>query len=142
MSESLSPEEADEVTRLYFEIFNAHDRDRFHEIVASDYVNHTRMGTLEGLEEFSSMISDFFEAVPDVHWRLLDERRDGDRIIYLYEVTGTHQGELMGVPGTGRELRFTGMEMNRVANGKLAETWNYVDLISVLGQIGALPGPA
>ena len=142
MSEALTPEQADEVTRLYFEIFNAHDRARFHEIVASDYVGHTRMGRLEGLEAFSAMISNFIEAVPDVHWSLLDERRDGDRIIYLYEVTGTHQGELMGVPGTGLELRFTGMEMNRVANGKLAETWNYVDLMSVLGQIGALPGPA
>ena len=141
MSESLTPEQADEVTRLYFEIFNAHDRDRFHEIVADDYVNHTRMGTLEGLEAFSAMISQFIEAVPDVHWSLLDERRDGDRIIYHYQVTGTHRGELMGVPGTGRELLFTGMEMNRVENGKLAETWNYVDLISVLGQIGALPGP-
>ena len=141
MSESLSPEQADEVTRLYFDIFNAHDRDRFHEIVASDYVNHTRMGTLEGFEAFAAMISQFIEAVPDVQWHLLDERRDGDRIIYHYEVTGTHQGELMGVPGTGRHLRFTGMEMNRVANGKLAETWNYVDLMSVLGQIGAIPGP-
>ena len=112
MSESLSPEEADELTRLYFEIFNAHDRGRFQEIIASDYVCHTRMGTLEGFDAFAAMISGFMEAVPDVRWHLLDERRDGDRIIYHYEVTGTHQGELMGMPGTGRALRFTGMEMN------------------------------
>ncbi|HSH75933.1 MAG TPA: hypothetical protein VLA09_09650 [Longimicrobiales bacterium] len=49
MSESLSREQTDEVTRLYLEVFHAHDRDRFHEIVASDYVCHPRMGTLEGL---------------------------------------------------------------------------------------------
>ncbi len=47
----------------------------------------------------------------------------------------------MGIPGTGRELRFTGMEMNRLANGKVAESWNYVDVMAVMGQIGALPAP-
>ena len=139
MSEPLSVAEADEVTRLYFEIFNAHDLDRIPEILASDYVNHSRMGPVEGLETFSMLIAEFFTAFPDIHWTLLDERRDGDRIIYHYEVTGTLQGELMGVSGTGQEVRFSGMEMNRIANGKLAETWNYVDLMSLLRQIGALP---
>lgn len=57
----------------------------------------------------------------------------------LYEVSGTHQGELMGVHGTGAEVRFTGMEMNRISGGKIAETWNYVDMLSLMSQVGAMP---
>ena len=52
----LTAAEVAEVTRLYFEIFNAHDRARFPEIVAEDYVNHSRMGPIEGLETFSGIL--------------------------------------------------------------------------------------
>ena len=45
----------------------------------------------------------------------------------------------MGVAATGNQVRFTGMEMDRVADGKFVETWNYVDLLSLMQQIGALP---
>jgi steroid delta-isomerase-like uncharacterized protein len=138
MSEPLTAEQAAEVTRLYFEIFNAHDLDRAPEILTSDYINHSLTGPIEGREAFLALIADMFLGIPDLHWTLIDQRTDGDRIVFHYEVTGTHQGVVMGVPGSGNPLRFTGMEMSRVVDGRLAETWNYVDLMALLGQVGAI----
>ena len=133
----LTPEEAAEVTRLYFGIFNDHDLDRVPEILTRDYVNHSRMGPIVGREAFTALIADIIAGIPDVRWTLIDQRTDGDRIVYHYEVTGTHEGVVMGVRGTGKALRFTGMEMNRVVDGRFAETWNYADLMALATQVGA-----
>ena len=139
MSEALTPEVAKRVTERYVAIFEAAQLDRCNEILTDDYVNHTRMGSIIGIENFKSFMEGIYAAFPDIRWEILDTRVDGDRIVYHYEVTATHRGETMGVPATGRKIRFTGMEMNRVVGEKLAETWNYADLLSLMQQIGAIP---
>jgi len=139
MSESLTPEVAERITKRYVTIFEAAQLDRYDEILTDDYVNHTRVGSIAGIDAFKGFMQGIYAAFPDIRWEVLDTRVDGDRIVYHYAVTATHQGETMGVPGTGKEIRFTGMEMNRVVDGKLAETWNYADLLSLMQQIGAIP---
>lgn len=141
MTDAITQEEAQRLTDLYMDVFSSRALERAGEIMSADYVNHMRMGSIEGLEAFCGFMAGVYEGMPDIVWNILDTRVDGDRIIYLYEVTGTHQGEIMGMPGTGREIRFSGMEMNRVVDGKFVETWNYADALALLGQIGAIPGP-
>ena len=141
MTDTISSAEAERLTDLYVEIFTRQELDRASEIMTADYVNHLRFGTITGLDAFCEFMRDVYVGMPDISWKVLDMRVDGDRIIYHYEVGGTHRGEIMGMPGTGREIRITGMEMNRVVDGKIVETWNYADALNLMQQVGAIPGP-
>jgi predicted ester cyclase len=78
-------------------------------------------------------------AYPDFHIRLESLAGDGDLVVKRYVVTGTHQGELGGLPPSGNKIEFTGMTMFRVKNGKIVESWWNYDLMTNLQQIGAIP---
>ena len=141
MTETLSSREVRRITDLYVEVFSNQELHRAGEVMTADYVNHLRFGTVSGLDAFCEFMSGVYSGMPDIAWTILDTRVDGDRIIYHYEVAGTHQGDIMGSPPTGREIRISGIEMNRIEDGKIAETWNYADALSLLQQVGAIPGP-
>ena len=52
---------------------------------------------------------------------------------------GTHVGEVMGIPGTGKPLQFSSISIWRVASGKIVEHWSQVDVLSLLQQLGIFP---
>lgn len=79
-------------------------------------------------------------AVPDTRIAPQDLLTDGDRVAVRYTFTGTHEGELLGAPGTGRALEVEGITVLRFANGLVLERWNRLDDLSLLTQLGALPG--
>jgi len=79
-------------------------------------------------------------AGPDLRVRVLDMLDEGDRVVARMEVTGTHLGEWNGIPPTGRRFNTSGMVMRRIANGKIVKRWDNIDFLSVMQQIGALPG--
>ena len=54
---------------------------------------------------------------------------------------GTHQGELMGVPPSGNRTEVSGITINRISEGKIAETWTNYDALGMMQQIGAIPSP-
>ncbi|MBA2295197.1 MAG: ester cyclase, partial [Actinobacteria bacterium] len=64
---------------------------------------------------------------------------DGDYVATRYTITGTHDGELMGTPPTGKCVAFTGITISRCEGGRIAEEWEVTDVVGLLGQIGALP---
>lgn len=55
-------------------------------------------------------------------------------------VTGTHRGEYMGIPPTGRSVTYSEIIVFRFEDGRIAETWGVVDVLAQLRQLGALPG--
>jgi predicted ester cyclase len=64
-----------------------------------------------------------------------------DKVAARIRFRGTHRGEFMGIPATGREVTFASMEMNRVVGGKVAEHWVLIDMLGLLQQLGAAPAP-
>ncbi|MCC9075549.1 ester cyclase [Litorilinea aerophila] len=82
----------------------------------------------------------FFAAFPDVHFETLDTVAEGDRIAMRYRVTGTHAGEFQGIPATGRAIDVQGITILHFRNGKVAERWQQLDLMSLLQQLGVVPG--
>jgi steroid delta-isomerase-like uncharacterized protein len=79
----------------------------------------------------------FATAFPDSRISVDECIAEGDRVVSRWTLTGTHRGEFQGVPATGRAVRFTGIEFNRVVDGRLAEHWAQFDLVGLMGQIGA-----
>jgi hypothetical protein len=75
---------------------------------------------------------------PDLHETAEDMVAEGDKVVMRRTATGTHQGELAGMPPTGRKVKFTMMVIFRFADGKIVEAWWSFDM---LGMIQQLTGP-
>ena len=78
-------------------------------------------------------------AFPDLHIKVEDLIAEGDKVVARDTVTGTHQGEYMGLPPTGKSITYNEIVICRFADGRIAETWGVVDVVSQLRQLGARP---
>ena len=81
-------------------------------------------------------------AFPDLHVAVEDVVAEGDRVVSRNVVTGTHRGEHMGLPPTGRSVAYDEIFIGRFVDGRIAETWGVVDVLSQMRQLGAMPGGA
>ena len=79
-------------------------------------------------------------AFPDLRVTVEDVIAEGDRVVARNSVTGTHQGEYMGIPPTGKSVTYDEIFIGRLVNGRIAETWGVVDVLSQMRQLGAIPG--
>ncbi len=79
-------------------------------------------------------------AFPDLHVTVEDVIAEGDKLVSRNVVTGTHQGDYMGLPPTGRSVTYNEIFIGRFDDGRIAETWGVVDVHSQMRQLGAIPG--
>ena len=78
-------------------------------------------------------------AFPDLHVDVKDLIAEGEKLVTRYSVHGTHKGELMGIPPTGKEVSITGVAIDRFENGLSVEHWEIIDQVGLMQQIGAIP---
>jgi steroid delta-isomerase-like uncharacterized protein len=124
-------------TSLLTEAFNKGNLAILDELVAPNHVNHT--DNIRGPEEYKQFITMFRTAFPDLHFTIEDQLAEGDKALHRWVATGTHQGELMGIPPTGKQIRITGMFVGRIVDGKIVEEWGNWDKLGMLQQLGAIP---
>ena len=74
-------------------------------------------------------------AFPDIKYTVEDMIEDGDKLVARWSAKGTHKGEFMGIPPTGRQVSFTGIEIIRVKDGKAVEEWEELDRAGLMGQL-------
>jgi steroid delta-isomerase-like uncharacterized protein len=95
--------------------------------------------TLKGPAEFKPFVRNLRGSFPDIHITIDDTVVEGDRVVVRIHVDGTHTGNGLGVPPSGRRIRIAGMVEVRISNGQIVEGWNSWDQFGLLRQIGALP---
>lgn len=113
------------------------------QLVAADVV-FTSPYTPEPIRDlagFKQMIGGLHSAFPDMRLDEEDVIAEGDRVASRWVVRGTHQGEFMGLPPTGRQFAITGMSIYRIAGGKIVEGWVNDDSLGMLQQLGVIPAP-
>ena len=93
-----------------------------------------------GPELLKEVFGRLHRAFPDLHITVEDLIAEGDKVVARDTVTGTHQGEYMGLSPTGKSITYNEIVICRFADGRIAETWGVVDVLSQLRQLGALPG--
>ena len=81
----------------------------------------------------------FFAALPDVRHEVHDVVAEGNQVAARLTVHGTHRGELMGMPPTGKAVAFGSMNLFRLADGAITEQWATTDMLGMLRQLGAIP---
>jgi len=82
-----------------------------------------------------------FVAFPDLKRPVEDLVAEGDKVVARWSSTGTHQGDFMGVPPTGKRITTSGITVFRLESGKIVEEWSESDMLGMLQQVGAFPAP-
>jgi steroid delta-isomerase-like uncharacterized protein len=139
----MSVEDNEAIIRRWIEAYNDHDRQAEADLLAPEYVAHVpgAPGPLVGLEAWTQFSGSFAEAFPDIRLTVEDIFSVGDKVAARVAFHGTHRGEFQGIAPTGKEVDFSSIEINRVADGKVEEHWVELDLVGLMQQLGALPEP-
>ena len=127
--------------RRFFEHVNAGDVDGFIGLLADDFVEHE---VIEGFPPTKDGVRQFFTAYiaafPDLRMEAEDVIASGDKAVARVRITGTHQGELMGIPPTGKSIDIQGIDIVRFGgDGKAVEHWGVTDQMAMMQQLGVVP---
>jgi predicted ester cyclase len=123
------------VRRFFEEIWNAGDLSVADEIVAPDHVHHLGDDIRHGPEGVKELASYLREAFPDLHFVIEEVVSDADRVVVRWTATGTHDGAFFDLQPTGRQARWTGMDMVRLDQGLLVELWANADAAGLWEQL-------
>ena len=93
-----------------------------------------------GAQVLKEVFVRLLQVFPDLHVAIEDLIAEGDKVVSRNTVTGTHRGEFTGVPPTGNPVVYDEIFMFRFADGRIAETWGGVDVLSQMRQLGVIPG--
>ena len=92
-----------------------------------------------GAQALKQVWAMLLQGLPDLHLTIEDLIAERDKIVSRNTVTGTHQGEYMGLPPTGKSVTYNEIFIVRFVNGRFAETWEVVDVLSQMKQLGVIP---
>jgi steroid delta-isomerase-like uncharacterized protein len=130
------------IRRLYDEGWNENNLDVYDELVTEDFVDHQAVpGLPPGREGFKMLNVIFRSALPDITVEHETIVAEDDKVACRWTSTGTHQGELFGIPPTGKKVSVTATVLYRVENGRLAEGWINRDDVGLMRQLGVIPSP-
>ena len=135
-------EQAEAVVRRAFEEVAMGELNTVDEIIAPEYVRHDLAGGPEthGPDGVKRLITGLRAAFPDLQTTIDDIFSDGEKVVVRFTAHGTHEGPLQGIAPTGREATWRGVNIYRVADGQIRETWQLADGLGLLRQLGVAPG--
>jgi steroid delta-isomerase-like uncharacterized protein len=125
--------------RAFDEIMKRGHVDAIDELFASDFAGHDTSGGTFGREEFKEGVLAMLSAFSDRQVVIADQVVAGDKVTTRWTATGVHSGDFNGIPATGRHVSLTGISIDRIAGGKIVESWEVTDDAGLLRQLGVLP---
>ena len=141
----MSAEENKAVARRELEeIFDAKGNlDAAEEIYAPNYISHQPAGDedIRGVEAIKQFAAGMREAFPDLEITIEDQIAEGNKVVTRFRTRDTHQGELWGMPPTGKEVEITNVSVCRIEGGKIAEEWTVPDRLGMMQQLGVIERP-
>ena len=139
----LSDENKDIALRLFHEVLNAHNLARCDDLYDPSYVAHSLPPGFspdrEGVKQYHGQ---YFQAFPDMHLTVDWMIAEGDWVTVRYTGRGTHQGELLGIPPTGKHVTASAVLTLRIVDGRIVEDWLDGDKLGLLQQLGVIPSAA
>lgn len=133
----MSTEENKSLIRRFYAGLNGGDLATVEALIAPDFAYNGEVIGPEGAKQHLTVTR---AAFPDLSWTIEEMLAEGDAVVTRYTYSGTQHGELMGIPPTGKSFRSTGIAIDRIAGGQIAEEWETRDTLGALQQLGVLPG--
>ncbi len=138
----MSTEENKAIVRKYRAAHNQNNLDALDAIVAQDVISHAALpGLPSGLAGGKLAHQAFLKSFGDLQTTTEDLIAEGDKVMERYTTHGTHTGDFMGIPPTGKKFAIETMVVYRLANGKIVETWGLNDGQALMMQLGLAPVP-
>ena|SRR5579871_42954 len=123
------------------EVLNKKDIDACDQIAAENFVEHVPFpGQGPGREGLKYAVKLFISAFPDMQWTVEEQIAESEKVVTRFTWTGTHRGELMGIPATGKRVKVWGVVIDVVRDGMFAESRIIMDTVGMLQQLGVMPG--
>lgn len=127
------------VLKMY-RAFDRQDVEQGREFMSADIVGQGLDGVFrKGIDSFMEYGMSIFIAFPDGYHVLEEVIAEGDKVVTRGIFKGTHKGELMGIPPTGKQIEFSVVHIDRIINGKVLEHWGQADVFSMMQQLGIVP---
>jgi steroid delta-isomerase-like uncharacterized protein len=129
---------SNEVTmrRYIEEVVNNGNLSLLDEIIHPDYVFRSPAQELHGLDNLRSLFSTYRSAFPDLHVEIEELVAGGDKAVIRFNLSGTHEGDLMGIEATGKPVKINGMTLSRFDNGRVIDEWELLDQFDLYQQLG------
>ena len=129
------------IRRMFDEVINQGKLDLVDELFDSDFRTKTPQGEMDraGFKDYVAMWRAGF---PDVHCEVRDVVESGDKIAWGITATGTHTGDFMGIPPSGRKIDFDSLNIATMRNGKGYRHEVVMDTLTMMTQLGVVPAPA
>jgi predicted ester cyclase len=146
-AEILGPMSADqnkEIVRRFVDEYQTRASEAaFAELLDPDVLDHSRPpGIAPGAGGVRQQFDGFRAAFPDFRAEILDQVAEADKVVTYKVFHGTHEGELWGIPPTGRQVEIAVIDIVRIRDGRIAEHWNVVDQLGLMRQLGVMPEAA
>lgn len=130
------------IRRYYEELWNEGALEVADDVIAADCVIHDPVNPgMRGPEGVKELVASYRDAFPDARFSMEDQIAKGDKVVTRWSARAAHKGELNGIPPTGEQVSVTGVDIHRLANGKIEEAWSHWDTLGLMQQIGAIPSP-
>jgi len=130
------------VRRLFEEVFNKGNLAVVDELVAPDMIEHGNVAKAATGPETVKQVAVFCRTLfPDVHFALEQMIAEEEKVMAYMTVTGTHQGDLIGIPPTGKHVAYLQLHFMRIVDGKMAEHWEIRDEMTMFRQLGVATVP-
>ncbi len=123
------------VRKIYDRIWNKGDISAVDELFDAEYNDHIiegTPGTSPGPDGFKAVINQIRTAFPDMTIKIEDMIAEGDKVVSYWTNTGTNTSGLNGMPATGKKVEMEGVDIYRIANGKVVEVWGVHDVTELL----------
>lgn len=135
----MTPEENKRfMQRFVEETINRKNLDAIDEMVVEDFVEHVPFpGQGPGREGLRQAISGMLSAFPDLRWTVDEQIAEGDTVVTRFTMTGTHRGDFLGIPPSGRTFETWGVVIDVLRDGRFAESRILLDSAGLMAQLGA-----
>ncbi len=135
-------EESKAVVRKFYALVEKGDMSGVSQLLSDKFVWHFA-GIPAPFDKQSSVgfLHAIRAAFPDMHHSLDPQIAEGDRVVTPLTFRATHQGELQGIPASGKRVEMRSVNIHRILSGKIAEAETVADMMSLMQQIGAIPAP-
>ena len=133
----MSDEDSKQVALRFYEFLNAGDLESLGNILAADFVDHgAGRENSVGPEAFFTFLGMVTDTFPDVNVVVEDAFDDGGKVAARVSIRGTHEGTFLGaIEPTGKQAKWTGIDILEVINGKISKRWSQRDLMGLVNQL-------
>jgi steroid delta-isomerase-like uncharacterized protein len=121
----------------FYQVYNDHNPALWEEAMSPKYVGHVNADTIPSREIGKGFVTGLLTAFPDIHYTVEDKLIEGNRVVARWSATGTHTGNLFGMPPTNKRVKMIGITIFRIEDGQIAELWDVWDQAGMMAQLNA-----